>query len=331
MEQAIRDRFHPGILAEARRRYAIAPDAVQLLDGFESFIYEFERDGAAYILRLGHSRRRSPDLIRGEVDWINYLAAGGAGAARAVLSAEGNLVEEIPDEKDGRFLATAFIKAPGGPPWQMGGWREGWIENYGRLLGRIHALSKAYRPGDPAWRRPAWDDATHIDIPDVDPMVTAKHGAIRTYLQRLPRDEEGYGMIHQDAHAGNLFVDENGRITLFDFDDCVYGHFVYDIAMVLFYALTNLEDPEAYGRYFWPIFWRGYRMENELDPAWLAEIPAFMKLREIALYAIISRDVDLAAVEEDSWIGRYMNGRYDRIRQEQPCVSQPELRRPGPS
>lgn len=174
MEKAIRDRFHEGILAEARRRYAIAPDAIQLLDGFESFIYEFERDGAGYILRLGHSRRRSPDLIRGEVDWINYLAEGGAGVARAVLSAAGNLVEEIPDEEN--------------------------------------------------------------------------------------------------------------------------------------------------GRYFWPIFWRGYRAENELETAWLAEIPAFMKLRELDLYAIISRDVDLAEVGEESWIGRYMNGRYDRIRHEQPCV-----------
>ena len=43
-------------------------------------------------------------------------------------------------------------------------------------------------------------------------------------------------MIHQDAHLGNLFVDDNYTLTLFDFDDCVYGHFIYDIAMVLFYS-----------------------------------------------------------------------------------------------
>ncbi len=42
-------------------------------------------------------------------------------------------------------------------------------------------------------------------------------------------------MIHQDAHTGNLFVDDDYTMTLFDFDDCVYGHFIYDIAMVLFY------------------------------------------------------------------------------------------------
>lgn len=95
MEKEIRNRFNETILAEARQRYGIAADQITLLDGFESFMYEYAQDGGAYILRLGHSRRRSPEMIRGEVDWINYLAAGGAGVARAVLSANGELVEEI--------------------------------------------------------------------------------------------------------------------------------------------------------------------------------------------------------------------------------------------
>jgi hypothetical protein len=90
LEKEIRDRFGEQILQEAQGRYGLAPGETRLLDGFESFIYEFERDGRAYILRLGHSRRRTPDLIRGEVDWINFLAAGGAGVAAAVDSANGD-------------------------------------------------------------------------------------------------------------------------------------------------------------------------------------------------------------------------------------------------
>ena len=31
------------------------------------------------------------------MDWINFLADGGAGVARAIESQHGNLVEEIPD------------------------------------------------------------------------------------------------------------------------------------------------------------------------------------------------------------------------------------------
>ena len=111
MDQMIRDRFTPAILDAARERYGIAPDAIRLLDGFESHILEFEREGGAFILRLSHSSRRTPQLILGEMDWINYLWAGGAGVARALPSPRGELVEPIDDGAGGRFLAAAFVKA----------------------------------------------------------------------------------------------------------------------------------------------------------------------------------------------------------------------------
>ena len=65
-------------------------------------------------------------------------------------------------------------------------------------------------------------------------------------------------MIHQDAHAGNFFVNDKGQITLFDFDDSLYGHFVYDLAMVLFYAVTNREDAEE----FVPLFWEAFLLTD---------------------------------------------------------------------
>ena len=40
-------------------------------------------------------------MIRGEVDWINYLADGGIGAASARPSASGNLVEAMDDGQGG--------------------------------------------------------------------------------------------------------------------------------------------------------------------------------------------------------------------------------------
>jgi Ser/Thr protein kinase RdoA (MazF antagonist) len=51
--------------------------------------------------------------------------------------------------------------------------------------------------------------------------------------------------------------------------------------MVLFYAANGQPDPAAYSGWFMPLFLSAYRQENRLDPAWLAELPHFMKLREI--------------------------------------------------
>ncbi len=126
-------------------------------------------------------------------------------------------------------------------------------------------------------------------------------------------------MIHQDAHLGNLFVDENYTLTLFDFDDCVYGHFIYDIAMVLFYirGWGGEDIPGFIGR-FMPVFLEGYREHNRLQPRWLAEIPYFLKLREIDLFATIL----FSDGENPShpWSARYMTGRRERIEQDRPFM-----------
>lgn len=325
MEQEIKDRFTPDIFDEARQRYAIAPDAIRLLDSFESIIYEFERNGRSYILRLGHSLRRTPDLIRGEVDWINYLAAGGAGVAPAVPSAAGELVEAIGDDKGGQFLATAFVRAPGRSMWHNGGgWSEPLIENYGRLLGRLHALTKDYRPTNPAWQRPAWDDPLNLDadrwLPPDQTIIHQRYQDVIRYLRTLPRDRDSYGLIHQDAHTVNFFVDDDGRLTLFDFDDCVYGHFANDLAIVLFYALDHLPTDASFAPYFWRHFMRGYRQENHLDPVHLLQVPHFLSLREIQMYMILYRDFpDPENIGEeassDRWLAAFMHGRRGRIEQ----------------
>ena len=115
-------------------------------------------------------------------------------------------------------------------------------------------------------------------------------------------------------------MDEAGNITLFDFDDCVYGWFIYDIAMVLFYAVP-FEASEAPGvaREFMPHFMRGYRRENQFDDAWLQELPYLLKLREIELYAVIHRSFDVNNVD-DPWAARFMDGRKQRIENDVPYL-----------
>lgn len=316
MDPEIRQRYHPGILQETLKRYAIQEKDIQLLDGFESFIYEFQRPRGAFILRIGHSLRRSEALILGEVDWINYLAAGGAGVAKAVPSAGGRLVEFIEDGCGEQFIATAFHKAAGGPP-SKAMWNPRLFRAWGRLLGRMHALTKTYQPPDPAWKREAWDSPGNMTVeswlPAGESRVLAKFHTLMEHLSALPKDRESYGLFHQDAHAGNFFVDADYTITLFDFDDCVYGWFIYDIAMVLFYGLMGHESDLEYIELFISHFLQGYREENTLAPEWLGEIPHFLKLREIDLYAQILFSYGGADKIDDPWCLNYMQGRKEKI------------------
>jgi Ser/Thr protein kinase RdoA (MazF antagonist) len=322
VEKRIRERYNDEILHRARQRYGIAPGEIRLLDGFESFMYEFQRGGWEYILRLAHSIRRSEGLILGEVHWINYLVAGGAPAAQAIRSAQDRLVELIEDDQGGHFLATAFVKAQGKPPWEVG-WTPELYETYGQLLGRMHALTQHYQVAAPAWRRPEWDDDLMLDaernLPASEAIAVERHQQVVDHVQSLPKEAGSYGLIHFDAHAANLLIDESGSITLFDFDDCLYSWFIYDLAIVLFYMVTGVEDVASCTAAFLPPFLRGYRRENRLDPGWLHEMPWFLKLREIDLYAVIHRSLDVDNLD-DPWCARYMRDRKRRIEENVPYI-----------
>ncbi|MBC8504738.1 MAG: phosphotransferase [Anaerolineales bacterium] len=321
MEPKIVQRYNDNILHEAMKRFGIEKDNFELLDGFESFIYEYSNQHGEYILRVSHSLRRTPELIAGEVDWINYLAEGGASVSRAIYSQSGNLVEVVADGHGDQFLATAFKKAPGRPT-QKEDWTPEFFEHYGRVIGRIHSLTKDYLPTDLSWRRPEWDDPKNLELEDWLPASEAaaltKFRELMPYFETLPKNRDGYGLIHQDAHGDNIFVD-NGQITLFDFDDCVYGWFIYDIAMVLFYAAMWKEDKAAFTDEFMGNFLRGYSNENKLDALWLKELPYFLKLREIDLYAVIHRSMDVDNLD-DPWCVGYMRGRKDKIESDAPYI-----------
>lgn len=323
MEPNIRLRYSDNILNEVMRRYGISPDQIQQLDGFESFMYEYEHNDSPHILRISHSLRRSVGLIRGEVDWINFLSDGEVPVARAVESSSGNLVECIDDGQGEQFLATAFVKAKGKAP-DDNTWNPALFENYGRAIGRMHRLSQHYQLPDAAWKRPEWDSAGMLEVenwlPPEEIEALYHFQQVKAHIDTLPKDSESYGLIHQDAHGGNFFVDQQGKLTFFDFDDCCYSWYINDIAIVLFYAVMwdRENDPARYTRHFMTPFLRGYAQENRLSPHWLREIAYFLKLREIDLYAQIKRQFE--NWEDDAWCARYMAGRQEKIERHAPYI-----------
>jgi amicoumacin kinase len=320
LEPWIKERYHEEILHEAARRFG-AQDGCRELDGFENYVFEFKRGDVEYILRIGHALRRSENLVRGEVDWIQYLYRGGVTVAQPVQSTAGNLVEVIEDGQGGHFLAVASRKAYGIMPFSV---RDtAFYRSYGRLMGKMHALTGRYQPPDPAWKRPEWDDpimqaAVH-NLPQGEEGVKARYGELLDHLYTLPQDPTCYGLIHQDVHAANFLMDEQGRLTLYDFDDCVYGWYANDIAIALFYMVNEAPEGAAFAGEFMPHFLAGYREEYAIEERWLREIPHFLKQREIELYGVIYDAMGPDPVE-DEWCRNYMRGRREKIENEVPYI-----------
>lgn len=68
-------------------------------------------------------------------------------------------------------------------------------------------------------------------VPEQLPRVCEKLVTLLGELRALPRTPDGSGMIDADFNDGNFTVDDaTGDLTVFDFDDCYYGWFAYELA-----------------------------------------------------------------------------------------------------
>jgi len=327
--------YNENIYQEALRRFGIPQENIRKLGGFESFLYEYEKEGQPYILRISHSLHLPPNRTRGEMDFLLYLAENGLSVPRPHPSRHGNLVEVIEVTANEvipgitYFSAVTYDKASGSRPAKED-WNPKLFRAMGCYMGRLHNLSKKYQPGDPAFRRHEWyedeEDYADLYLPPSESIVSEKFKRLVTYLKSLPRDPESYGLIHIDFHSGNFFIDKSlgeecPHITLFDWDDCAYAPFVYDIAMAIFYAIPHHCDTPAdidNARTFYQNFLQGYGEENDLDRKWLKEIPHFLKLREMDLYIIIHRSFELEQL--GPWEASFMEGRKERLENDIPYV-----------
>ena len=83
-------------------------------------------------------------------------------------------------------------------------------------------------------------------------------------------------------------------------------------------SLNGVETPEQ-TREFMTHFLRGYRTAYALDSRWLREIPAFLKVGEIFMYAVIHRDYDVNNIT-DAWEANFMRGRKEMIEADVPTI-----------
>ncbi|KYK32326.1 MAG: phosphotransferase [Theionarchaea archaeon] len=310
------------VLNKAANRYGTTQDKISHVGGFDNIVYEFERDGEPFVLRFTHSSHRTAELIKGEVDFLNYLADNDASVSRAVPSENGELVEVI-TLKNSYYSVVAFEKAKGVPAGKIKITEQSsdFFQELGQVIGKLHVLAKEYNPPND-WERPQWheDDFYYSEkyVPS-QPVIVEKSKMLIDYLLSLPKDRNSYGLIHADVNLSNISV-HNGKITLFDFDDSQYSWFAHDIAVALFFMImdTGVQEKEPFAHSFLRNFMRGYYKENSLTLFWLEHMPVFLNLHVILCYNIINYDCDLNNL--DNWCQRFMNKRTHALENDIPFV-----------
>lgn len=241
-------------------------------------------------LRVTDPSHQRSSQIEAELDWMKHLQSQGVRLAAPVESRSGRYVETV--TADGRtFFVSAFREAEGESLSDRAGFSFDTIENWGRTLGRLHAATRTYAPSPAIERRPQWKEERnylHIQrsVKNSDGVIWDRFQELDAWLTRLPKDE-AYGLIHADLHHGNFFVGGDGGFTLFDFDDCQYHWFAYDIAVPIYYVRYALERHrlDQTWEQLNDTFWRGYLSANTLSRFWIESIPRFLLYRHfVVLY-----------------------------------------------
>jgi Ser/Thr protein kinase RdoA (MazF antagonist) len=251
-----------------------------------------------------------------------YLVAHGAFVPEPLPSQSGNLIEVIPPP-DGDWLVVAFTRAEGilSEELSLNQWNKEQFQILGSSIGRMHAIARGYVPPRET-TYPDWESGGNLfsDRIQNEFWLTERQSHIREQIRSLPKSADAYGLIHCDLHFGNFFLDVPGqKITLIDFDDCAYGWFVMDIAVLLFdiLVLYTGSDKDEYGRHFLRSFVTGYLPENPLSHFWLEQLPLFLKLLEINVYDMVAGSYPN---EADEWVAKFMAGRKERLENDIPYI-----------
>ncbi|WP_240479721.1 phosphotransferase enzyme family protein [Paenibacillus wynnii] len=204
-------------------------------------VYTCVKEGIdAKILRIAFLNDRSREDFLGELEYVRYLFDHGGSVSNVVSSQKGNLLEEI-THNNHTFFVCLFEKARGKMLVENHyRYREGvplseYYYNCGKVLGKLHQLSKGYAPVHPRYSFFDKYNAEYIDklIPSSLSLLKEKLLGLLKTLGGLGRNHESFGMIHFDYNDGNYSIDfDTGQITVYDFDNSCYGWYMFDLASI---------------------------------------------------------------------------------------------------
>lgn len=321
--------MNPILLSSACTLYNTSPDElIPLSGGNYNAVYQFPNGKKSAILRIGVEDCPREQTL-GMLDWVHFLSLNGAPVTAPLPSINSHLLENL-KHYGTRYTLTAFEKAEGtlAENIPISEWSHALFHSIGRAASKLHRISAGYHPSRPAFIRPQWFDSNEIRAATDKLAATSdpareKLNYLISKLQHLPSDNSNFGLIHDDLHFANFIIQPDGQVTIIDFDDCVYGYFVMDVAMALFdvlvlYHPSSDEDSQHFAQNFMRSYLSGYQQEHELASFWLSQLPCFLKLKELCIYATLLGHPEID--QPGTWVGRFMRGRAARIAHNIPYV-----------
>ncbi|MEK5173463.1 phosphotransferase [Heyndrickxia sp. FSL W8-0496] len=260
-------------------------------EGGRNIVYICEKEGSkSKILRISYLNDRHLEDYLSELEYIKYLFNHGGSVSNVISSLNGNILEEI-SYNDQKFFVSLFEKAKGKMLVENNYmYREGaeiteYYYNCGKVLGKLHQLSKKYTPIHSRYNFFDKFNEHYIDelIPDTLTLLKTKLKELIKTLKNLSRNRDNFGMIHFDYNDGNYSIDfDNGQITVYDFDNSCFSFYMFDLASLWINGVGWIQfepDPIKRRKFmddYFNITLDGYRSETEIADHMLNKLPLFI-------------------------------------------------------
>ena len=211
-----------------------------------------------YALRLHQPGYMKPEYIVSEMEWLSALRQDEIPVPRPIRNLDGEWLTVA----DGNF------DVPTKRNCTLVGWSEGKLLNksvrpkhfrsLGSVIGRLHEQSVRWKKPK-GFARPHWDWAGLFGdgfdygfiAADARKAIPEEHkksfnkvlGRVTQFSEEYGKGKKVYGLIHADLDVMDNASYFNGEINPFDFDDCGFGYWIFDLGVVL--AHHMLETPDT--------------------------------------------------------------------------------------
>jgi len=253
--------------------------------------YLIESDHARYILRIYRADWRSDEEVAFELQWLDLLGRVNAPVASPIITNKGQTFFHI-DSVEARRAAALFNYAEGSAPGNRLTVTESTL--LGKTVARTHALSDGLALSHSRQLLDIpylLDRSLEVIAPYVDTRMKDYLFTLQTRLKQelpeLPQTSPVYGLCIGDVNGSNFHINEQQQITLFDFDQCGYGHRAFEIGKFCS-SVHGLEHKADIKR----AFLEAYQQERKLSTEELRAIPYYEIVSVIWVMAIHVDNVD---------------------------------------
>lgn len=180
---------------------------------------------------------RHPNEILAELEWMQDLNSQGIPVVKVIEDRSGEILQSR-NLKSGLVSICCFQEAFGRPTQKDMDFREPVIENWAKLLLKLHSHAKSYTAKSTQARRSTWDkDAIlQIALREAESSTESEAAAFIKIIKHFQSLGQGSSLIltHGDLHFGNMTLNEKtDDLCAFDFDDACYHFPEHDVAVAL--------------------------------------------------------------------------------------------------